>query len=103
MNSVGLAALGLIGLIAVSPPAAAAVSPAPRLAAGGAAAELVRNEISPAQERALWEEVRRNVADLRRRDAVAAPDAAVTYAFPLRLAPGLPDHAGFRVSASRTR
>jgi hypothetical protein len=38
---------------------------------------------------------------LRRVGLLPAPDATttVTYAFPLRLAPGRPDYAGFRVSA----
>lgn len=59
------------------------------------------DELSPAQEQAMWEEIQRNIAALRARGALAAPDAAqtVTYDFPLRLAPGLPDYAGFRVSA----
>jgi hypothetical protein len=60
-----------------------------------------RDEISPAEEQALWEEIQRNLALLRGAGALAAPKAAqaVAYSFPLRLAPGLPDYAGFRVSA----
>ena len=58
-------------------------------------------EISPAQEQAMWEEIQRNIAALRDAGALAPLDAAqsVTYDFPLRMAPGLPDYAGFRVSA----
>jgi hypothetical protein len=49
----------------------------------------------------MWEEILRNLALLRDAGALAAPHAAqaVIYNFPLRLAPGLPDYAGFRVSA----
>jgi murein DD-endopeptidase MepM/ murein hydrolase activator NlpD len=58
-------------------------------------------DLSPAQEQAMWEEIQFNLEALRSAGALAAPNAAqtVTYAFPLRLAPGLPDYAGFRVSA----
>lgn len=45
-------------------------------------------------------EIQHNVAQLRLAGVLTAPSAAsVTYGFPLRLAPGLPDYAGFRVSA----
>ena len=60
-----------------------------------------RAELSPAQERTLWQDIQRNLATLR--DAGKLPSSnspqAVTYAFPLRLTPGLPDAAGLRVSA----
>jgi hypothetical protein len=61
----------------------------------------VRDELSPAQEQAMWAQIQHNVALLRSTGALAAPDTSqtVTYNFPLRLAPGLPDYAGFRVSA----
>ena len=38
---------------------------------------------------------------LRSQSVIAAPDTAlaVTYVFPVRMAPGLPEYAGFRVSA----
>jgi murein DD-endopeptidase MepM/ murein hydrolase activator NlpD len=66
--------------------------------------EQVRDDISPAQEQAMWNEIRRNVAMLREQGLLATADVtsaaqAVTYTFPLRTAPGLPDYAGFRVSA----
>ena len=82
----------------------AIISPQPTLqpvVAGGEDVDLPRDELSPAQEQAMWEEIQRNIAMLRARGTLAAPDAsqAVTYNFPLRLAPGLPDYAGFRVSA----
>jgi murein DD-endopeptidase MepM/ murein hydrolase activator NlpD len=87
-------------LIAATP--AAAPPPAPQPVTG-AGEDFVppRDEISPAQEQAMWEEIKRNIATLRSMGALAAPDAAqaVTYNFPLRMAPGLPDYAGFRVSA----
>ena len=49
----------------------------------------------------MWEEIQTNIQALRSAGLVAAPNSvkAVTYNFPLRLAPGLPDYAGFRVSA----
>ena len=57
-------------------------------------------ELSPAAEQALWAEIQHHLAALRRQGVLAAPSAqAVPYNFPLRLAPGLPDYAGFRVSA----
>lgn len=59
------------------------------------------DDISPAEEQAMLEEIRHNITQLRQTGQLAAPDTAqaVTYNFPLRLAPGLPDYAGFRVSA----
>lgn len=63
--------------------------------------ESPHDELSPAQEQAMWDEIQRNLATLRSAGLLAAPDTSqtVTYNFPLRLAPGLPDYAGFRVSA----
>ncbi|MBL8046203.1 MAG: hypothetical protein JNL09_06665, partial [Anaerolineales bacterium] len=60
-----------------------------------------QDELSAAQEQALVAEIQHNVAQLRRTGALPAFNAAsaVSYNFPLRLAPGLPDYAGFRVSA----
>lgn len=59
-----------------------------------------QDELSPEQEQAMLAEIRRNVAQLRLAGVLAVPSlASVTYGFPLRLAPGLPDYAGFRVSA----
>ncbi|MEO8084941.1 MAG: peptidoglycan DD-metalloendopeptidase family protein, partial [Ardenticatenales bacterium] len=56
---------------------------------------------SPAQERAMLDQIRRNVDALRRAGVLAPTDSAqaVTYDLPLRLAPGLPDDAGYFVSA----
>jgi murein DD-endopeptidase MepM/ murein hydrolase activator NlpD len=84
--------------------ATSAINPQPisqPVVTGGEDVDLPRDELSPAQEQAMWEEIQRNIAMLRARGTLAAPDAsqAVTYNFPLRLAPGLPDYAGFRVSA----
>lgn len=75
--------------------------PPPSSAAGGADFESPHDELSPEQEQAMWEAIHRNVMRLREAGLLAAPDTsqAVTYNFPLRLAPGLPDYAGFRVSA----
>ena len=59
------------------------------------------DEISPAQEQAMWEDITRNIEILRSKGALAIPDTSqnVTYTFSLRMSPGLPDSAGFRVSA----
>jgi len=59
------------------------------------------DELSPAQEQAMWEEIHRNLERLRGTGALAPVTnaQAVTYNFPLRLAPGVPGYAGFRVSA----
>jgi hypothetical protein len=49
----------------------------------------------------MWEEIRQNITRLRETGALPAlhNGPAVPYIFPLRLAPGLSDYAGFRVSA----
>lgn len=80
-----------------------AAAPAPNLPLAAVGAEVggpANAELSPAAEQALWAEIQHNLAALRRQGVLAAPSAqAVPYNFPLRLAPGLPDYAGFRVSA----
>ncbi len=75
-------------------------TPKPIIAAGEPVAPAY-DELSPAQEQAMQAEIQRNVAMLRRTGVLAEPDAsqAVSYAFPLQMAPGLPDYGGFRVSA----
>src|SRR5690349_25131061 len=70
----------------------------PTLVAEGSPAT-ARDEPSPAQEDLLWSEIRRNVAASQSPDVVVPPDNTVTYAFPLRMAAGVPDSAGFRGSA----
>lgn len=49
----------------------------------------------------MWEEIQQNIARLGGLKALTSSNSsqAVTYSFPLQLAPGLPDYAGFRVSA----
>lgn len=97
-----LAASGLIGMLM---DAACAAGPqpsaAPTLVADGADFEPMRDHLSALQEQAMWTEIQQSVALLRSKSLLPAPDATltVTYNFPLRMAPGLPDHAGFRVSA----
>jgi len=92
----------LSGLLASA--AVASESPrwdAPALVTDGDADPLPsRDALSPAQEKILWDEIRHNVAALRSLQ-LALPDIAqtVTYNFPLRVEPGLPDYAGFRISA----
>jgi hypothetical protein len=63
-----------------------------------------QDELSPLQEQIMWRDIQHNIALLKSQSLLAEPDAtqSVTYNFPLRLAPGLPDYAGFRVSASIT-
>ena len=49
----------------------------------------------------MWAEIQRNIAMLRSVGALVRPKTAqaVTFGWPLRMAPGLADYAGFRVSA----
>lgn len=88
----------MAGLTAASNPPQ---SPLHRMTAGGEEFEAPRGEISAADEQAFWKEIQRNLATLREMGALSTPNTAqsVTYDFPLRMAPGLPDVAGFRVSA----
>ena len=95
--------LGLIvpiGLLSGLPSVSLSQSSSP-LAASSDDESVPRDELTPAQEQAMWADIQRNLATLRAQGLLAAPDTAqaVTYAFPLRMAPGLPDYAGFRVSA----
>lgn len=89
------ATLLLTGPIPITSP------PPPTPPLGSEELESLHNELSPAQEQAMLEEIQRNVALLRSAGILAEPDLAqtVTYSFPLRMAAGLPDYAGFRVSA----
>jgi murein DD-endopeptidase MepM/ murein hydrolase activator NlpD len=65
------------------------------------------DHISPTAEKLMWEDIQRNIAALKEQGLLAIPDGAqslsatpvVTYSFPLRMAPGRSDFAGFRVSA----
>jgi murein DD-endopeptidase MepM/ murein hydrolase activator NlpD len=100
--SLMLRMLCVTGLLGGPLRAVAAPPPNPPLAlAGNDGVDIPHDELSPAAEQAMWDDIRRNVALLRSAGLLAAPDAAqtVTYNFPLQLAPGLPDYAGFRVSA----
>jgi murein DD-endopeptidase MepM/ murein hydrolase activator NlpD len=92
----------IAGLIGGLTPAIIPPQPTPQpVVVGGEDLDMPRDEISPAEEQAMWEEIQRNIATLRDAGALAVPNAAqtVTYNIPLRMAPGLPDYAGFRVSA----
>lgn len=66
-----------------------------------AEAEQPRDELSAAEELAMWEEIQHNINVLRTQGKLTAPGEkqTVAFAFPLRMAPGLPDYAGFTVSA----
>ena len=83
-------------------PAGIPLEPIPaQLQVGGENDRASGDEMSPAQEQEMWEELQHNIQALRSTGAWAAPNTAqpVTFTFPLRLAPGLPDSAGFRISA----
>lgn len=73
----------------------------PTLVAEGEIEPPVRDHLSDLQEQLMSRDIQQNVAMLRRKSLLAAPDTSltVTYNFPLRMAPGLADYAGFRVSA----
>ncbi len=59
------------------------------------------DNLSWANEQAMWHEIQRNLIVLKQQSLLpkATDAAASNFIFPLRLAPGLPDYAGFRVSA----
>ena len=59
------------------------------------------DELTQDQEQTLWHAIQANISALRGQGRLTALNSAlpVTYTFPLRLAPGLPDYAGYRVSA----
>ena len=97
-------ALGAIGFMVGATHAALPLESVQSAVAESGYVEQVRDDISPAQEEAMWNEIRRGVATLRAQGMLATTDVAlasqaITYAFPLRMAPGLPDYGGFRVSA----
>lgn len=88
------------GMVVGAAPVTAQTQPALPAAVGGQDLEMPHDEISPEQEQAMWEDIQQNIAMLRKAGLLAALQAApVTYNFPLQMAPGLPDYAGFRVSA----
>ncbi len=105
MNRSRLLLLYVVSLISLIVDPTSAITPAhptvPPVVAEGEELDQPRDELSPAQEQAMWAEIQHNLALLRSAGQLPAPNAAqvVTYDFPLRLAPGLPDYAGFRVSA----
>lgn len=92
-----LACLGFIGLVVWAGGQARWSAPSPLASASGP----FQGEASPAEEQAMTAAIQQNVARLRGAGSAAAPQAALalTYIFPLRMAPGLPDYAGHRVSA----
>ena len=100
----GLTAATFVVAFALAAGPAAAAPPPPAPAAQTAFAEALdapRDNLSPASERAMLDEISRNVARLRRA-GLPAPQRraeAVTYDFPLGLAPGVPGEAGYYVSA----
>lgn len=90
---------GAMASVAIAAEAPSSVVPI--LVAEGATDEPVRDHLSEQQEQAMVSEIRRNIEMLRSNSQLALPDATLTvaYNFPLRMAPGLPDYSGFRVSA----
>ena len=93
--------LGITGLLVESAHAIVPYEPVSPVVTCGEDVELPRDELSPAEELSMWNEIRRNIATLREQALLPAPDITqvLAYTFPLRLAPGLSDYAGFRVSA----
>lgn len=94
--------LALIGLVVVlAQPVRAEPLPPPPAPAADAMDAPPHDALAPAAEQAMWGEIRHNLAELQRAGARGRSDIAqaVTYAFPLRMAAGQPDYAGFRVSA----
>ncbi|MDO9041217.1 MAG: M23 family metallopeptidase [Desulfocapsaceae bacterium] len=99
--SLTLSVLGTTALLVGSAHAIIPYEPAPPAVTCGEDGEQPRDELSAAEEQAMLDKIRRNIATLREQAILGAPDLtqAVAYAFPLRMAPGLADYAGFRVSA----
>ncbi|MES2934197.1 MAG: M23 family metallopeptidase, partial [Pseudomonadota bacterium] len=95
------ASLLAISTLAIASPQALATLQVPATVVGDDNAEQLHDEISPAQEQAMWSAIRHNVGLMQKQGVLIAPNIAqtVTYNFPLRMAAGLPDTAGFRVSA----
>src|SRR5262245_56669298 len=96
--------LTLIGLIValVQPVHADMLPPSPDPApAADEPLAAPHDELSPEAEQAMWDAIQQHMAMLQEGGALVTPSAtqAVTYIFPLRLAAGQPDYAGFRVSA----
>jgi hypothetical protein len=96
-----LSVLTTTGLLAGSAHAVDSYEPAPPAVTCGEEMEQPRDELSPAEELAMWNEIWRNIDVLRGQGKQVVPGEkqTVTYAFPVRMAPGLPDYAGFIVSA----
>ncbi len=62
---------------------------------------LAHDNISPADEQAIWDHIQRSISQLQAKGVIRVvhPAQAVAYGWPVRLAPGLTDYAGFYVSA----
>lgn len=88
-----------LGLIAA--PVSTAAGPPQPAVVSGAPDEPPGDDLAPAEEQAMWQTIQHNLATLRSAGALAGPNTAqaVTFGWPLRMAPGLADYAGFRVSA----
>jgi murein DD-endopeptidase MepM/ murein hydrolase activator NlpD len=84
-----------------TPAASAPLTSRPPSAAEGPSADTPRDDITPAQEQAMWAEIQHSLKALRGAGTLAATTAAqaVSLGWPLRMAPGLADYAGFRISA----
>ncbi|MEI7770504.1 MAG: peptidoglycan DD-metalloendopeptidase family protein [Chloroflexales bacterium] len=90
-------------VLIIGPTSASSSPPAepPPLMIDSPDAEPPYDDISPAQEQAMWAEIQHNLKALRGAGALATATTAqaVPLGWPLRMAPGLVDYAGFRVSA----
>jgi murein DD-endopeptidase MepM/ murein hydrolase activator NlpD len=89
-------------VLIIGPTSAIAIPIKPQsVVASGEPIEPISDELSPEQEQAMWQEIQQNISMLGGTNALMTPNAAQTTAlgWPLRMAPGLPDYAGFRISA----
>ncbi len=84
-------------------PAAASARPPfnPIAPDGGENVTPPRDDLSPADEQALGDSIQRDVRRLQAEGKLAAPNTGqpVLYGWPVQMAPGLTDYAGFYVSA----
>ncbi|CAN5353288.1 hypothetical protein BH11PSE11_BH11PSE11_22300 [soil metagenome] len=103
---IALLSLCLLGSLATQSLRASDTADAQRIAASlseesSSSPELIHDEMSPAEEQALWSGIQRSIAQLQEDGKLAMPDAAQTvfYGWPVRMAPGRSDFAGFSVSA----
>lgn len=95
----------LVGVLALQPglawSAAVRQDPAVIEEEGSYIPDLPHDHISAEEDKALWDGIQRSIRQLQSDGVLAAADVVQTvfYGWPVRLAPGHPDYAGFSVSA----